>query len=78
VCGENGFRGYEAMEVDRVSQMGGVRPERISAWPQREKRRRKFVEEVPESEAETEEREATEQAEPAEPAKDRATLDVMA
>jgi hypothetical protein len=64
------------MEVDRVSQMGGVRPEAIPAWQQRENRRRKFVEEVPESEAEAEEREAAEAA--AEPAEQHGTLDVLA
>jgi hypothetical protein len=66
------------MEVDRVSQMGGVRPEAIPAWQKPGNRRRKFVEEIPESEAEAEEREeaATEQAIPAE---GRGTeLDVMA
>jgi hypothetical protein len=65
------------MEVDRVPQMGGVRPEAIPAWQQRENRRRKFVEEVPESEAEAEEREAAE-AEPADATEGRGTLDVMA
>jgi hypothetical protein len=65
------------MEVDRVPQMGGVRPEAIPAWQQRENRRRKFVEEVPESEAEAEEREAAE-AEPADETEGRGTLDVMA
>jgi hypothetical protein len=65
------------MEVDRVPQMGGVRPEAIPAWQQRENRRRKFVEEVPESEAETEERRAA--AEKTEPDEGRGTgLDVMA
>jgi hypothetical protein len=66
------------MEVDRVSQMGGVRPEGVAAWPQRENRRRKFVEEVPESEAEAEEREAA-AAENLEPEEGRGReLDVMA
>jgi hypothetical protein len=56
------------MEIDRVSQMGGVRPEAIPAWQKQENRRRKFVEEVPESEAEAEERQqaAAEQSDPAE------------
>jgi hypothetical protein len=65
------------MEVDRVSQMGGVRPEAIPAWQKGENRRRKFVEEVPESEAEAEER-AKAVAEEADPAEERGTLDVLA
>jgi hypothetical protein len=64
------------MEVDRVSPMGGVRPEAIPAWQQRENRRRKFVEEVPESEAEAEEREAANRE--AEPQEEHGTLDVLA
>ena len=66
------------MEVDRVSQMGGVRPEAIPSWQQRENRRRKFVEEVPESEAEAEER-AEAEAEAAERMEGRGIeLDVVA
>jgi hypothetical protein len=68
----------QAMEVDRVSPMGGVRAERNSAWPQAANRRRKFVEEVPESEAEAEERAEAAEPEPADPAEARGTLDVMA
>lgn len=65
------------MEVDRISQMGGVRPEAIPSWQQRENRRRKFTEEVPESEAEAAERE--EAAAEAEPDEDRGkALDVVA
>jgi hypothetical protein len=66
------------MEVDRISRMGGVRPEAIPAWQQSANRRRKFVEEVPESESEAEEREEA-AAEAADPAEDRGTeLDVVA
>ncbi|HTV15886.1 MAG TPA: hypothetical protein VME68_14290 [Acidobacteriaceae bacterium] len=66
------------MEVDRIAQMGGVRPEAIPAWQQRENRRRKFVEEVPESEAEAKER-AEAEAEASEPEEGRGTeLDVVA
>jgi hypothetical protein len=60
------------MEVDRVSQMGGVGPDAIPAWQQRENRRRRFTEEVPESEAEASEREAA-AAEPSDAAEGRGT-----
>jgi hypothetical protein len=72
VCGEAQAMD---MEIDRVSQMGGVRPEAIPAWQQRENRRRKAEQEAAASEAETEERR---EAEAVEPAEDRGTLDVMA
>jgi hypothetical protein len=65
------------MEVDRVSQMGGVRPEGVAAWPQRENRRRKFVEEVPESESEAEEHAAATET-PERDADRGGALDVMA
>ena len=65
------------MEVDRIAQMGGVRPETIPAWQQRENRRRKFVEEVPESEVEAKEREAAE-AEAEQPEGRGTELDVVA
>ena len=66
------------MEVDRVSQMGSVGRDGVPAWPKPATRRRKFTEEVPESEAEAEAREEAAR-EAAEPAEDRGTeLDVVA
>lgn len=46
------------MQVDRVSQMGGVGREPVSAWPTAAKRKRRFVAELepepdPEAELET-------------------------
>jgi hypothetical protein len=72
VCGEAQAMD---MEIDRVSQMGGVRPEAIPAWQQRENRRRRAEQEAAASEAETEERRESAAVESAE---DRGTLDVMA
>jgi hypothetical protein len=43
------------MEVDRVSQMGGVGQEGQTAWSGTRAKRRKFVEELPEPESDTEE-----------------------
>ena len=72
------------MEVDRVSQMGGVGRDNVPAWPKATTRRRKFVEEIPEPETEEpgEDRVAeTNNPEPdqPEPGEDRGgSLDVMA
>lgn len=46
------------MQVDRVSQMGGVRREAVSVWPTAARRKRRFVAELepeldPEAELET-------------------------
>ena len=63
------------MEVDRVSQMGGVDQEQTPAWTRNKLRRRKFTEEVELTEAERQEAEA---AEASEPGDDARTLDLMA
>ncbi len=43
------------MEVDRVSQIGGVRQEADPSWTREKMRRRKFVEDLPAPEDEAEE-----------------------
>jgi hypothetical protein len=48
------------MEVDRVSQIGGVRQEADPSWTREKMRRRKFVEELPAPENEAEETEQNE------------------
>lgn len=45
------------MEVDRVSRMNGVGRDGVPAWPRAATRRRKFVEEIPEPESESDEHE---------------------
>jgi hypothetical protein len=40
-------RGAAAMDVDRISGMGGVGQEQSPSWTREKMRRRKFVEEVP-------------------------------
>jgi hypothetical protein len=52
-----------AMEVDRVSQMGGLRQEADPSWMREKMRRRKFVQDLPESEAEDAEPQASEAVE---------------
>lgn len=63
------------MEVDRVSQMGGVDQEQTPAWTRNKLRRRRFVEEPEPTEIEQQEAEA---AQPSEPGDDARTLDLMA
>jgi hypothetical protein len=43
------------MEVDRVSQMGGVGREATPSWPKNPARRRKFAEELPPAESDQDE-----------------------
>jgi hypothetical protein len=42
----SGRKKASAMEVDRVTQMGGVGRHEVVAWPRAGVRRRKFVEDV--------------------------------
>ncbi|HEX4040011.1 MAG TPA: hypothetical protein VHX37_18300 [Acidobacteriaceae bacterium] len=51
------------MEVDRVAPMGGVGQDADPSWTRQKMRRRKFTEEVPESEAELSAAEAEEAVE---------------
>jgi hypothetical protein len=51
------------MEVDRISQMGGVGHEASPSWTRGKMRRHKFVEEVELSESEAEEQTAAEAVE---------------
>jgi hypothetical protein len=65
------------MEVDRVSQIGGVRQEADPSWTREKMRRRKFVEELPVPESEAEETEQNETPD-AKDEKHKGALDVMA
>jgi hypothetical protein len=63
-----------AMDVDRIPHMGGALRDEAPLWQKPANRRRKFVEEVPESEPEAEEAKAAE----ADPTEEQGSLDVMA
>lgn len=70
------------MEVDRVSQMGGVDHEQTPAWTRNKLRRRKFTEDAEPAESDQQEEEAqveaaAESSTPAEDGEPR-TLDLMA
>ncbi|HEX4008094.1 MAG TPA: hypothetical protein VHX60_18110 [Acidobacteriaceae bacterium] len=65
------------MEVDRVSQIGGVGRDGVPAWPTGQVRRRKFVEEIAEPESEAAEDGSDEEASAESNESDGRTLDLM-
>ncbi|HEX4066688.1 MAG TPA: hypothetical protein VHZ09_11755 [Acidobacteriaceae bacterium] len=65
------------MEIDRVSQVGGLRQEAEPLWTREKLRRRKFVQDVPQPESEVEEMEL-QAPERVDEEKRDGTLDVIA
>jgi hypothetical protein len=64
------------MEVDRVSQMGGVGQEQTPSWTRARMRRRKFSEDAELDETDIEEAETEQSTEPG--GDDSRTLDLLA